>query len=211
MTQVKRTVCEVCGTLRRWCRVCHVRRCVCLPSRCLHIYQQWPENYATWVSPAGGQVWCRTTGQKPKTGNRSGVTLMPLGKAKRLMGVRKGAEAMHAAGKAHQWNSETARAAVRKWWKSVRRSKRLGGIALGLKLKRRKAVDHKALRKRYANNMTRSVWFDPETERWLIERPGCESRVLSERAALIRLGHLPSTRVFIPDEILKKRDGMGPA
>jgi hypothetical protein len=209
VSKIVRTLCGVCGGKRLWCRACHLRRCKCLPSPCEHDYKA-DSLLGTWRA-VDGRLWVKVKGQKPN-GNRGGVTFMPLGKAKQRMGLRRAAEKMHAEGKAYKWDSETAREAARKRWKKVKRSKRLGGIALGLKLKKRKPVDKKAMRERYSGiaNSERGVHYCPLQRLWFREVAGdgwTGCRVLSERAALIRLGHLPSTKVFTPDEIL--RDPVG--
>jgi hypothetical protein len=150
---------------------------------------------------------------------------MPLAKAKKRMASSRVMNQLHAEGRAHRWTAAEAQAAVRKYWKSVKRSKRLGGLALGLKSKKKK-LNHAALRARYTNNQTHGVRFLPffqppliydgqEQRRgegvWMLALPDGTERILSERAALIRLGHIPSTKQYTPEEIVRKKGGSGSA
>ncbi len=95
---------------------------------------------------------------------------------------------------------------------------------MGLRLKKRKPVNRAELRQRYTNNETHGVRFYPPILQnivydgqpdakgvWMLTLADGSERVLSETAALVRLGHLPSRKRYVPDEIIRKTDGTGTA
>lgn len=70
---------------------------------------------------------------------------------------------------------------------------------------KRVAVDRKALREHYARYPTNGITFYyPWAEcdgGWMLSTPG-HTRLISERAALVRLGHLKPQHGFVPSDVV---------
>jgi hypothetical protein len=99
-------------------------------------------------------------------------------------------------GTAHRWTSETARkAAIKSWTKRRKFNKRIG-TRIGVKAARRQSVFRQPLRDYYAETPTRGITFNAFTQTWYRN-----NRIVSERAALVALGHLPSAASYIPDTV----------
>lgn len=117
--------------------------------------------------------------------------------ARRQLGRSKGAQVINAKGLGHRWNSDTARAANRAYWKKVKRAK--DGRVLGRPAKPQR-LDRANLRHQYTNIGAPGVWYSPVIGAW-VDRPagrGQEPAKLSENVALRRLGHLNPTRNYVP-------------
>lgn len=121
------------------------------------------------------------------------------------MGRRKGALKMAEEGTAHRWDSETARKAALKSWKSRRMNKRIG-VRVGLKAARKKPLWRAPLREYYAEHPTKGIWFDHDCACWW-RRVSGEPYVISERQALNVLGHLCERGTFVPDSITPLQRG----
>jgi hypothetical protein len=125
--------------------------------------------------------------------------LMSSREAALRVGRSKGGYSLHAKGKAHKWTSETARKAAKKLWRTRWRAMRAGGKTIGSPIRigrpamKRAAVDHQAMRVKYAFNIAApgqpSAWYDPFGHTWWDR-----GQQISERTALRRLGHLPYPR-----------------
>jgi hypothetical protein len=123
-------------------------------------------------------------------GPGKGVLVAAASWIARQTGAQKGGLTIQAAGTAHQWTPETAqKAALRRWKTRTKVSKRLG-IRLGGKIKNAPQVKHAPLRHLFSRcEPIAGVWYDPSMQIWV-----ADGRKISERAALIRLGYLPSRR-----------------
>lgn len=101
-------------------------------------------------------------------------------------------------GVGHKWTSAEASKAAKKLWKT--RQRKVHGIRIGLRSKRQPRTDRWTLRGQYALNPDsnpQNIWYDPFNRTWQ-----AHGTVLSERTALIRLGHLRSQHGFVPRVIL---------
>lgn len=135
------------------------------------------------------------------------VVRLPNGQTRRIssakvaqqLGRSKGAQTIHATGKAHRWTSETARAAVLKAWKNAPVNRRIG-IRLGRPAKYRPPVDRRALRLKHSQTLSNGVVYITRLRAWFVVSGGTV-RQIGERAALIRLGYLPNPRGFVPSVI----------
>jgi len=122
-------------------------------------------------------------------------------KVARQLGRAKGANTLHAIGKAYVWTSETARTAALKRWKQTPMNKRIG-VRLGVSVVRQAAVNHVDLRCIHTDVGLLGVWYVKASRQngpgyWLVKTL-IGSRRISERAALIRLGYLRNPRGFVP-------------
>jgi hypothetical protein len=118
------------------------------------------------------------------------------------LGRAKGAATLHRLGKAHTWTSEEARAAAKKVWATRWRMIKKIGRRIGRKAKNGPIVRRAKLRERYRNNQVKGVWYDPERACWWIDLTNTP-RLISEHAALVRLGHLKSRRKgIVPDSVM---------
>lgn len=152
-------------------------------------------------------------GQRTEPNGKLTLRTMSSREAAMQMGRSRGGTKAHATGKAYEWDSESARKAARRAWATRWRMNRKIGKRLGRPAKNRPAVDHKALRERYATGMAghagdHIIWFSPATSTrpacWWDDLYGYGNKRISERTALIRLGHLPPKtrhRGFIPESI----------
>lgn len=121
---------------------------------------------------------------------------MSSAQAARVMSGRRCGLLAASRGTSHRWTSETARkAAVKSWTKRRKFSKRIG-TRVGMKAARRPAQWREPLRAYYAEVPTRGITFNTFTQEWYRD-----NRKVSERAALVALGHLPSKAGYIPDSI----------
>lgn len=124
--------------------------------------------------------------------------LMSSAEAAMQLGRSKGGRTAHLRGTRYCWTSEQARKAALKAWKTRwRLSKRLN-IRLGRPAKLRARVNRAQLRAYYATTPYLGIWYSPKTG-WHQRTSEGDSR-LTERTALIRLGHLPPPRKrgFVP-------------
>lgn len=133
---------------------------------------------------------------------KGGVTRR-IGSAKVALqqGRARGAETLHATGKAHKWDPATARAAALKMWRQRPVNKHVNW-RLGKRIRSRPTINHAAIRAVYQMVDWSAVWYGPgsrpnEPGHWHIKTE-TGSRIISERAALIRLGYLPNPRNFVP-------------
>lgn len=144
------------------------------------------------------------------TGKREHRT-MSSRKAAWVLAGQKGGLTSAASGKSHRWNSETARkAAIKSWTKRRKFNKRIGA-RVGMVAKKRTGLWREPLRAYYAQHPTRGitwipqVWFSADTPTnsgyWARVNADGGERRLSERQALTALGHLKSSKGYIPDTI----------
>lgn len=125
-------------------------------------------------------------------------------KAAQILGGQKGGLRIAALGLAHRWTSETARKAARKSWDKRRKFNKRIGRRLGDPANRRPKLWREPLRAYYAENVTKGIGYVRETKTWgrfHVVGGALTVRCISERAALIALGHLKSPRGYIPDTI----------
>lgn len=118
------------------------------------------------------------------------------------LGQSRGGQAAQANGLANRFTSETGRKAARK--SHGRRSKRTGAV-LGRKRKYRPRIDRKALRARHVWWLTapeEDICYWPDLGVWTDN-----GQRLSERTALIRLGHLPPRRRMPLPVAVRQPDG----
>jgi hypothetical protein len=134
-----------------------------------------------------------------------GTRVTELGKKTQAMTSAQAARVMHGRrcgllaaerGTAYRWTSETARKAAVKSWTKRRKFNHRIGTRIGVKAARRAPCWREPLRQYYAENPTRGITFNTFTQQWYRD-----NRIVSERAALVALGHLPSKAGYIPDTI----------
>ncbi len=101
----------------------------------------------------------------------------------------KGALRLAELGLAHRWDSETARKAVNKRWKTRNRMNKRIGKRIGLPSKNRPPVDRAALREHYRFHLTLGISYAQDFG-WTRLMPNGSIRPLSEKWALTYLGHL---------------------
>jgi hypothetical protein len=118
---------------------------------------------------------------------------------KQQLGRINGALKLQRTGKSGNFTSETARAAINaRWAKHVMTR---FGFRKGARFVRRAPVKRAPLRARYAMNPTRGVQYVPNLRVWTVTDDH-GTRPITERTALIRLGHLPRRNdAIIPVEI----------
>lgn len=132
-----------------------------------------------------------------------------------MAGRSRGGTTSHLRGVRPCWTTETARKAALKRWGPKGRNRLYKGRRVGLKSKRRAAIDHAALRVAYTvryNPATSPlplgrIFFVPHPLRlqWF-EVTATGYRCLSERTALTKLGHLPSPRKHLtPAQVVGTR------
>lgn len=119
---------------------------------------------------------------------------------------QKGGQTAQARGTGYRWDSASASKAAKKVWRTRWRVNKRLGVRVCRKPKNRPAVNHVALRAIYAGNPVKGIVyvsavyrFDNLSElgHWtLTDTHG--TRRISERTALTRLGHLPSTYIPVP-------------
>lgn len=115
------------------------------------------------------------------------------------------ATSLHVRGVAHVWTSETARtAAIASWRKRGKLNKRINK-RLGRPSKNRPRVMRQPLRDFYESRRVGGIQYhrrmlDPHPKTGALGYWTCDNgdRVLSERQALIKLGHLPSQHGWVP-------------
>lgn len=116
---------------------------------------------------------------------------MATAEAARQLGRSKGGQAVQAAGKAHRFTSETARAAaVKSWARKGRKTK--SGRRIGRPSKYQPQLDREAIRVKHASPARvwcrEGVWVHID-------------RVISERQALSLLGYIKSPHGYIPEKV----------
>jgi hypothetical protein len=196
-----RRLCVTCGVMREWCRKrgCHRRHCRCEGQRCPKAL---PE-YRITNFPGSPGVIVDVRG-------RHTPMMMSLGRARQRRGAQKGGETTAARGTGYRWDAERARKAAQKRWKHVRRVR---GRAIGLKQATRARTDRAALRAYYAADFGAvtdaydgTIYFDQTIKKWYRSMGG-SWHLLSERQALVRLGHLRRTARPVITHIWLKTDG----
>jgi len=115
------------------------------------------------------------------------------------IGRRKGALTTHARGKAHRWDSESARKAAQKLWRT--RFRKVRGIRIGWPAHRAERLDRVAIRIVYQDRTAQPIWFDSTLRQWW-RQVGQIRYPISENAALRALGFLKDTKGWVPDAIL---------
>jgi hypothetical protein len=111
--------------------------------------------------------------------------------AKAQQARSRGAITLHARGKAHRFNSVTGRKAIRRLWDRRYRFNKHVGRRLGHASKHRPGVTWAGFRALYANSSTSAVFYMPCNGTWWRKPDEGLPYKISERAALVALGHLP--------------------
>lgn len=135
--------------------------------------------------------------------HETGAVAMAAGLAAQQVARSKGGRRIHELGKAHQFTSETARAAALKLWRT--RQRKVKGVRVGMRRNVAPRTNRKDLRLIYAigNCEPESpAWYDPFEQQWFAwtrEFP------ISERTALRRLGHLPyrNRKGIVPERVVQ--------
>jgi hypothetical protein len=142
--------------------------------------------------------------------------------ARKQVERRKGAQAIHRTGQAHKWDSETARKAARRRWRrrqgvNDRKGTRTWRGKFIVRLARRPAVTaamRETIRAEYSQIPKDGLFWghgdDSGTGQWwVITILGCAitQRRISERAALVRLGHLRNYHGYVPEKIVGRTHG----
>lgn len=162
-----------CGRRLYWCRYCKIQHCPkCSPH---------PSRKAKYR----GKVAVVRTG--------SGTKLIGLRRLAQLRGNSRGGSITATRPNPGRFTSETARKAARKVWATRWRYVPRAGIRIGRKRKNAPQVNRASLRTLYSNNPINNVWFAPEVGLWQLDT-GSQTRCITERTALQRLGHLPRAR-----------------
>jgi hypothetical protein len=133
----------------------------------------------------------------------SGQTrIMASGELALQRGRSKGGLTSAARGVAHRWTSEEAKKAHKK---SLGKLCTRIGVRVGRRAKRRPAVKRAPLRERHCfPNVVEGITFDPVSRKWIVHQAPDSLTVpmwreIGERAALQRLGYLPTKRKgFVP-------------
>ncbi len=124
-------------------------------------------------------------------------------RAAQQIGRSRGATRLHELGLAHRWTPDEARKVANKLWRTRWRMNGHIKARIGRPTKHRPAIDHVLMRERYNDNpeggihYLANVWGGGQWFRGL----GDDAREISERTALIALGHLPprhSKQGFVP-------------
>lgn len=131
--------------------------------------------------------------------------LMDAATAHRQMARRKSGRENYAKGVGHRWTVEEARAAGKKSWRKKGRLFKRTGLRIGRKLLRGISLDHEALRLVYEGREVNGILFMGGL--WWDTMSGEEHFIVSERTALIRLGHLPSPQGYVPDTVTLVENG----
>ena len=145
--------------------------------------------------------------KKVETDGHITYRAMSRGQAGNVLGGQKGGRQAWVNGTAHRFTSESARKAARRRWDHHHKVNTRIGVRLGMTSTRRPAVDHKALRRQYALepgfDSLGPIWYNPRLQIWQSDDFGRGNKRISERTALIRLGHLKkrSRGPFIPDSV----------
>jgi len=198
--------CAVCRLRTRWCHWCKVRHCACRPH----------------VSRAGLHRYKVLTIRREDGQHR----LMASRRYAHLKGAQKGGRTTAQRQNPGRFTRETARiAALARWLGRHKENKRIG-LRLGLRRHRaRPEVSRRHLRYLYARMPRLGIVYKPEFGQW---HEGFElrkvasgeivpmcGRIISERTALRRLGHLPFDRKnWVPsdsDQIVASTTGTDPA
>ncbi len=136
--------------------------------------------------------------RRPYTRLPNGTIVDTQWKRKREQ-YRRAADTLHQLGLAHRWNSESARKAALTMWE--KKKKGASGRRLGYPVKRQDRIDHALMREYYSNIRGTfgdgTIYYEPGIGQWLaVMSIGRKyfNRVISERAALTRLGHLKARK-----------------
>lgn len=114
--------------------------------------------------------------------------LMAEDTAARRMFAAQGGIAAQAAGTAHRFTSSKGRKAALKRWRKHPMTAR--GYRKGARFVRRPPVPRQPFRDKYALEPCRGIQYTPDSKQWVLsDRYG--TRIITERTALQRLGHLP--------------------
>lgn len=192
--------CPTCPKRLYWCRYCKVRHCgVCSPH---------PSRARKYLAK---NVFIR---------KRNGQCLiMSARRYAHLRGASKGGQVAATRPNPGRFTPERGREVALKAWATRWRALRAPNdsrpaIRIGRPRKNRPAVDKAAVRAQHDNRETRGVWYCSEYARWYSRIDGQSHRPISERAALQRLGLLPTyTKNWVPHEepIVKTVVGRLPA
>lgn len=144
--------------------------------------------------PAGPQEFVYVPGPK------GGQIKVNARWARKQLARRRGAERLHELGKAHKWTPEEASRASKKVWNTRWRMNKRIGKRLGRPANSKRRLDRIAIRRaNYFSQTpaagTTNYWYDGE--QWWAEFGLCR-RPISERTALIKLGHLKSPHGYVP-------------
>lgn len=140
-------------------------------------------------------------------GDKQLVRLMSSSDAHQLVGVSKGGMAIQASGQAHRWTSETARAAAKKLWATRWKFNHRIGARLGRPSKLRPRVNRVRIRAQYVDPPPfKGILYHPPTDaalkgHWSHTEDDGRTRVISEKAALTRLGYIRGVHQPIPESI----------
>lgn len=189
--------CLTCHGRTYWCRYCKVRHC----SKC----SPHPSKRRRYL--AKNHIIQRRNGQ---------TIIMSARRYAHLKGASKGGSVTASRPNPGRFTSETARKAASKAWATRwRHSVYDPTLRIGRPRKNRPAVSREAVRTQFAGNETRGVWFDQRTGLWYAQIDAGTHRPISERAALRRLGLLPTgNRNWVPaqdEPIIKTTVGKLPA
>lgn len=138
--------------------------------------------------------------------DRPGLMPMLAERAMRQMDRRRGGQTVAKAGTAYRWTSAKARKAALRRWRGTRRRRSTGKHFV--RLATRPALTQamrQTIRDEHAHpNPQQPLWYDHIAGQWWIADGGqYRAQAISERAALVRLGHLKSYRGYVPDVIVK--------
>lgn len=170
------------------------------------------------AGPLPPTVW--TTG--PHNPNGPHPQPMTVEHARKQVERRKGAQVIHRTGQAHRWTSETARKAARRRWRrrqtaTDRHGTRTWRGKYIVRLARRPAITaamRETIRAEYSQIPKNGLFWGQGNDNgtgqwWIIDIQGdrMSQRRISERAALVRLGHLRSYHGFVPEKIVGRTRG----
>lgn len=120
----------------------------------------------------------------------------------RRLWASKAGTASHASGRGHRFTSATAAAAARKRW--ARHPPTGRGYRKGARFVFRPRVARAPLRAYYARHPTLGIQYSPPAQGWFVTDDH-GTRQLSERAALIKLGHLPRANDRVVPVAIQRR------
>lgn len=158
------------------------------------------------------------------THNPNGTHPQPMTaeRARKQVERRKGAQVIQRTGQAHQWTPEQARRAAKRRWRTpkgkyggTRRNRATGRFYA--RLARRPAMTEAmrvTIRAEYSQIPKDGLYWgqgdDSGTGQWWsvdIQGDRMSQRRISERAALVRLGHLRSYKGYVPEKIVGRTRG----
>lgn len=148
--------------------------------------------------------------------------LMTADRARRQVARRKGAQTIQGTGQAHRWTSAQAQKAARRRWRTpkgpyggTRRNRATGRFYA--RLAKRPAITEamrQTIRAEYSQIPKNGLYWgqgeDSGTGQWWvidIQGDRISQRRISERAALVRLGHLRNYHGYVPEKIIGRTRG----